>query len=233
LAGTTKYIRYTSGTYIVASFAPPSRSYTTSENHILPFDLLCPISFGYIYNENHIMATEFQLPVMTIPLNYEVDVNADRNEITAQFHMSARDKPGGETHRLVAAEESQNGFVSSVEIIDLFHGNTVVYEEGDGIEKGATFICFKFRFLREKFAPTRNFRHATITLTFDDELHRAGKEPEIIRIAPDVALPSNITVVGNETIQSFDAKHMGLGFGIQKKTAIESTAKCTIKGKTK
>ncbi|KAF8454394.1 hypothetical protein BGX38DRAFT_1141091 [Terfezia claveryi] len=176
------------------------------------------------------MPTGMELPVTTIPLDYEIDVNEDGNEIIAQFRV--KDMPSGQIHRAVAAEESQDGFVSTVEIIDIFHGNTVVYEEGDEIEKGVTFIRFKFRFLREKFAPARNFRHASITLTFDDELHRTGMEPKVVSIAPEAALASNITAVGNETIQSFDAKHRGLGFAMQKKTTIESTAKGTVKGRT-
>ncbi|KAF8417287.1 hypothetical protein EV426DRAFT_623820 [Tirmania nivea] len=176
------------------------------------------------------MATEMQLPVMTIPLNFEVDVNEDGNEITAQFRV--KDMPGGEIHRAVAAENSHDKFVSTVEIVDLFHGNTVVYEEGDEFDKGVTFIRFKFRFLKQKFAPTRNFRHATIRLTFEDELHRAGMEPKIVRIAPEAALASNVTAVGDETVQSFNARYGGVGFGMEKKTTIESTAKAIVKGNT-
>jgi len=177
------------------------------------------------------MATKIQAPVVTIPLIYEVDVNEDGDEIIAQFR-TVKDMPGGQIHRLQAAERSLDGFVSKVQIIDLFHGNTVVYKEGYEFDKGITFIRFKFRFLREKFAPSRNFRHATVTLTFEDELHRAGMEPEIVRIAPEDALVSNITAVGNEAIQSFDAKHRGIGFGMQNKATIESTAKATVKGRT-
>ena len=176
------------------------------------------------------MATEIQPLVVTIPLNYEVDVDEYGREITAQFRV--KDIPGGEINRKVAAQQSQDGYTSTVEILDLFHGYTVGSEEGDEFDKGVTFIRFRFRFWREKSAPARRFRRATVTLTFEDELRRAGMEPKIVRIAPEAELASNVTTVDTETIQSFSAKYKGFGFEVQKKTTSESTAKATVRGIT-